>query len=255
VLFRSEDALWFFASLKALVRVEVAIHRTLQLEPGFRRDVVIDIGRAHLALAQRLAWRAHRPTVVVVGGLSGSGKTALSTQLEERWGFKRVGSDETRKQLVGVGLDEHAPDHAYENYVSEVVYERLGNAAADALASGRSAVIDATFRRQADSAHFLAALSRRGHEDGELPLVSLELKAHPDVLRTRIGDRAERGGSDAGIAVLESQIAERDSAREQLLPGSVTIDTSAPIEAVLTEVEVAVLNRLRPEGLGPPAPR
>ena len=236
--------MWFFSALKALVRVEVAVLRAAQLEAGYRREVVVDIARSHLALACRLGCRAHGPHLIAIGGLSGSGKTAVSRRLADLWGIDRLGSDETRKLLVGIGRDELAPDHAYENRVSEAVYEHLGRAAGELLAGGHAAVVDATFRRRDDRGRFLAALASSG--SGIQP-IAFELRAGDDVLRTRVRDRTERGGSDADIAVLEAQIAESDAAGS--LPGSIAVQADAPLEDVLVEIELAVIGSLRD---GPP---
>ena len=235
-----EDVMWFFSALKALVRVEVAVLRAAQLEAGYRREVVVDIARSHLALACRLGCRAHGPHLIAIGGLSGSGKTAVSRRLADLWGIDRLGSDETRKLLVGIGRDELAPDHAYENRVSEAVYEHLGRAAGELLAGGHAAVVDATFRRRDDRGRFLAALASSG--SGIQP-IAFELRAGDDVLRTRVRDRTERGGSDADIAVLEAQIAESDAAGS--LPGSIAVQAGAPLEDVLVEIELAVIWSLR----------
>lgn len=237
------DALWFFAAFKALVRVEVGILRANQLNPGYQRDLVVELAESQLSLARRLAWRAHGPTAVVLSGLSGSGKTAVSSQVAELWGWDRVASDDARKQLVGVGRDELAPDDAYEDYVSEAVYEHLGNAAAAALDAGRSIVVDATFRRQADRSRFLRALTD-GEPDRAARLAPVQLDAHDDVLRIRVADRAEREGSDANVSVLEEQLAARPPAKVPFFPDSVEIGTSAPLDTVLTEIEIAILERM-----------
>ena len=235
-----EDIMWFFAALKALVRVEVAVLRAAQLDPGYRREVVVDIARSHLALACKLGCRAHGPMLIAIGGLSGSGKTAVSRRLAELWGVDRLGSDETRKLLIGIGRDELAPDHAYENRISEAVYEHLGRAAGELLASGHAAVVDATFRRRDDRRRFIEALASAG--SGIRP-IAFELRAGEDVLRARVRDRTERGASDAGIAVLEAQIAEHAAAGS--LPGSIAVEAGAPLEEVLGEIELAVIGALR----------
>lgn len=243
-----EQALWFFAALKALIRTEVAVHRAAQLEAEARGDdpeaqvrleATRAMGRSLLELAKVLAWRAHGPIAIALAGLSGSGKTAVSKRLHEDWGIARVSSDEVRKQLVGVGRDELAPDHAYEDYVSEVVYENLGRHAAEVVASGGSIVVDGTFRRPEDQRRFTSAFTG----DTDAPLLSFALNAHDEVLRARVADRSDRGGSDADIAVLEEQFTARDAGRELVVDG-LPIDTSAPVASVVAEIELAVLEAL-----------
>ena len=227
-----EDLLWFFAAMKALVRVEVGLQRAIQLEGGYRREVVLEMARSLLVLAQKLLWRAHGAFAIVFTGFSGSGKTSLSQRLAQACGFGRLASDETRKRLVGVGRDEVAPEGAYEDYVSLAVYESLGRLAATEVRQGRTVVVDATFRRAADRSRFVQTMA----EQGIAPLITFQLRAHEDVLRTRVLDRTERGGSDADISVLEAQLAAHPPG-SHLPPDMEPIDTSAPIDSVLAEIE------------------
>jgi uncharacterized protein len=234
-----EDLLWFFAAMKALVRVEVGIQRAIQLEAGYLREVVLETTRSLLVLAQKLLWRAHGGFAIVFSGFSGSGKTSLSRRLAQTWGFGRLASDETRKRLVGVDRDEVAPEGAYEDYVSLAVYESLGRLAAGEVRRGRTVVVDATFRRAADHSRFVRTMA----EQGTAPLITFELRAHEDVLRTRVLDRTVRGGSDADISVLEAQLS-ADPAGSHLPSDRKLIDTSAPVDSVLAEIEDHLLAAL-----------
>ncbi len=47
--------------------------------------------------------------IVGLVGESGSGKSTIATVLAERWGLRRLSSDEARKRMVGLGRDQHAP--------------------------------------------------------------------------------------------------------------------------------------------------
>ena len=143
----NDALLWAFSSWRALIRVEVGLARLAQLEPGLRRRVAEQQTQALLNLSTTLGWRARSPTAIIFAGLAGSGKTTLSRTLAERWGLERISSDAVRKQLVGVGGNDSAPAHAYEDRVSRLVYERLGTVSGREVAGGRSIVIDATFRR------------------------------------------------------------------------------------------------------------
>jgi predicted kinase len=140
---------------------------------------------------------------------------------------------------VGVARDELAPASAYDDYISEVVYENLGRLSAETVADGRSIIVDATFRRPDDQRRFIDTYQ----SVSKIPLLNFALGAHDDVLRTRVRDRSDAGGSDADIAVLEEQITERDATRELEVEGQ-RIDTSAPVESVVAEIEAAMLEAL-----------
>ena len=76
-----DDALVaFFGVYRALVRAKVALVRAGQADDRDRR---LADARARLALAERLAWRARRPGLVIVAGLSATGKTTLADLLAD----------------------------------------------------------------------------------------------------------------------------------------------------------------------------
>jgi hypothetical protein len=204
----NERLLWAYASSRALIRVEVGLARIDQLRrepPSLELRVAEERTQTLLDLAIRLSWRAREPAAVIFAGLSGSGKTSISGRLAERWGLDRVSSDEVRKRLVGVGQNDAAPRHAYDDYLSRAVYERLGREAGRAVSAGRSVIVDATFRRSIDAQAFVRAFASAG---ALAPALTLACQASPATLRERVGARAERGGSDAGLDVLDVQLAE-----------------------------------------------
>jgi aminoglycoside phosphotransferase family enzyme/predicted kinase len=201
-----EPLLWIYASMRALIRVDVALRRADQLSPGIQQEMSLEHARSLLRLAEELTWRARPPTAIVIGGLSGSGKTTIATHLAERWGLQRLSSDEVRKSLVGVGKSDLAPEDAYVDSLSLLVYERLGMRAGQCLEAGRSVIVDATFRRKRDCEAFGLGLARATTR--ESPVVSVGLTADPDELRDRLTRRQRAGGSDATLDVLEHQLHE-----------------------------------------------
>src|SRR5829696_1984096 len=95
-----DDALVaFFGVYRALVRAKVALVRAGQADDRARR---LAQARTRLALAERLAWRARHPRLIVVAGLSASGKTTLASLLAERSGLRHLASDPVRKRLAGI---------------------------------------------------------------------------------------------------------------------------------------------------------
>ncbi len=238
-----EDPLWLFAAFKALVRVETGLRRAQDLHEGdYMHAVVVDIVRTHLELAQRLAWRAWSPVVVVVSGLSGSGKTAASERLADHWGLELASSDGVRRRLVGVSVGGHTPAHAYLEEISGAVYERLGRLAGASVVGGRSIVVDATFRRGEDQRLFLTALRQVAGDDAILACA--ELVAPDELLRSRVAARERRGESDLTLEVLDAQLAARKRFPAPALPDARPIDTSLPLERVVEQIERLVLERL-----------
>ena len=163
--------------------------------------------------------RAGAVTLVLAGGLPGTGKTALAGALADRLGFTVLSSDRIRKELAGVPAEQRcaAPWGAgiYSAAWTERVYAELLGRAGRLLASGESVIADASFVSPAQRAA-AARAAAAAHAD----LVQLRCTAPAEVTAQRL--TARTGGiSDAGTAV-----ARQMAAREAPWPEAVTIDTA-----------------------------
>lgn len=134
----------------------------------------------------------------------GAGKSRLARALAPRLGpppppggAALVRSDEVRKRLAGVAPTTRLPPEAYTRGRDAAVHAALFGAARDALAAGRSAVLDAAFLDPAVRA--AAEATARG---AGVPFAGLWLVAPLGVLRARVAARVG-DASDAGVAVLE----------------------------------------------------
>ncbi len=87
--------------------------------------------------------------IVVVMGLSGSGKSFIANILHSDFSFEWLRSDIIRKELAGVKPEEHVKAGFGEDIYSEEwtrrVYEEMVKRAQDLEAKGKNVVLDATF--------------------------------------------------------------------------------------------------------------
>src|SRR5690606_12496189 len=106
--------------------------------------------RRHLALAARALAPPGPGALVVMTGLVGSGKSSAAETLADAADGAVIASDRVRKALAG--LAPTARDGAalglYEHAAKERVYEALLARAAPVVASGRVAILDATYARE-----------------------------------------------------------------------------------------------------------
>jgi predicted kinase len=216
-----------------MVRAKVVCMRAHQggLEAAARARLG-DEYRGYFALARRLAGSA-RPAIVLMHGLSGSGKTTAAQGLLESLGAVRVRSDVERKRLQGLGALERTREAldagAYSPAATRRTYDRLaavGRAAADA---GFPVLVDAAFLRRADRDAF-RALAR----ELRVPFAIASCEAPEAILRDRVSAR-ERAGADAseaGLAVLDRQIASQQPLAQEELAVTVRIDTARGEQAV-----------------------
>ena len=225
------DTLPFFEVYRALVRAKVAAIRAAQ--PGVpdreRVDARAAFGR-YLALARRLA-RPGTRALVLMHGLSGSGKTVASTHLVEALGAIRIRSDIERKRLRGLEGNARTGSPlgggAYTAEATLATYGHLLALARRVLDAGRPVVVDATFLRRRDRAAFQALAEAEG------AAFRIVWCAAPDeTLRARVVAR-EGGGADAseaGIAVLDAQIAGLEPLDASERVHATLVDTTSEVQ-------------------------
>jgi aminoglycoside phosphotransferase family enzyme/predicted kinase len=194
-------ALPFLLSMRAAIRAKVVLARYHQVETEARKPLAGET-RAYFALAQRLI-APPPPRLVAIGGLSGTGKSALARALAPALlpepGAVVVRSDVERKALYGVSETEKLPPEAYAREVTKRVYAVLTARAARIVRAGHSAIVDAVFSHPDERATIVAAAQAAG-----VAFRGLFLTAPLSVRTARIGTRAA-DASDADAAVAAAQ--------------------------------------------------
>lgn len=215
----------WYLSYRAMVRAKVAAIRAAQTDEATARRQSEDDIAAYLRLAASYA-APRRPCLVITRGLSGSGKTRHSQVLLEQLGLVRLRSDVERKRLFGLSADERSGSTVdggiYTAQAGEQTYAHLLVTAEDILRGGQPVLIDATFLRRAQRDTFRAL----AHDLG-LPFFIVEFSASTDELRRRILHRSAQGrdASEAGLAVLERQLASQEPLGEEERTHCIRVDT------------------------------
>jgi uncharacterized protein len=232
----------FYQCYRAYVRGKVDSLKSREAEVGdAEREEAVKSAQRHFALAYRYTW-AYRPAVVVICGLSGTGKSAVAEALHERTGYAMINSDVVRKELAGLpptarareGYDEgiYAPEHSAATYMT--MLER----AEQLLASGRGAILDATFQRRSgrEGARALAARAR-------VPFLLVECRCDEDEIRRRLQRRAREAHtpSDADWGVYREQ-RRRFEAFAQADADRLILDTALAPNDLVARIEAALRN-------------
>jgi aminoglycoside phosphotransferase family enzyme/predicted kinase len=226
----------YYLVYRAMVRALVACIREHQ--PGSAAAQ----GRAHrefgeyLALAARLAAPA-RTALLAMHGASGSGKTTVAQRILETLGAVRVRSDIERKRLHGFAPDARTRSGTGEGIYAaagtRLTYDRLAQAARGVLEAGHRVVVDAAFLTRAERGAFRALALDAG---AEFLIVSCE--APPQLLRERVAKReaAASDASEAGVSVLERQLATGEPLGEDELGRAARVDTARGDAAIAEAV-------------------
>jgi uncharacterized protein len=169
------------------------------------------------------------PTLIIMHGLSGSGKSWLSEQLVPLLGAVRIRSDVERKRLGGTPAFQ-AHDVGYELglYTPEFshrTYARLLECAESCLKGGIDTIVDAAFLNGADRRLFRDLAVRAGFR-----YIILACEADPAVLTERIQKRMQVHGdpSDAGVEVLDRQLQNRQPLSADEQSAVIVADTTEP---------------------------
>jgi aminoglycoside phosphotransferase family enzyme/predicted kinase len=216
----------FHAAYRALVRAKIdAIAAEQNPSRGHEfRDRLQQ--RIHAAIAWTIPQQA---VLILMHGVSGSGKTWLSQRLIPELHAIRVRSDLERKRLAGMNVNEHAPagvrQGIYSPQSSRRTYDRLAECAENCLRAGFNTIVDAAFQDPADRAMLRALAEQSGAR-----CIIVSCRADRATLATRVTQRAAARGdaSDATLSILDAQLRDIQPFTASELPCVIPIDTNEP---------------------------
>jgi predicted kinase len=226
----------FYSCYRAVVKTKVSCLNAAELEDGAKKRVMEERAGQYLDLAFRYAVRFARPTLWVLCGLPGTGKSTFAQRLHEIFDIALLRSDDVRKELPEYrahGGQASFGTGIYRLDMRGRVYARMLSMAQEELKNGRSAILDATFSRRKwrEEAVRLA-------QDLDASILFFESTCSQATVLDRLGRRrqGEDGHSDARPEHLPGFLDEFENISE-LHPGLYKkIDTESEIEANLRTI-------------------
>lgn len=218
----------FYVVYRAMVRAKVDRIRLSQADVGpAERATGQREYCAYLQLAQRFSAQP-KPTLFITWGLSGSGKSTISSELLEQVGAVRLRSDVERKRLAGIDFMAQAPaavaEGIYTTEMTERTYSHLLRLSEVILAAGFSVIVDAAFL-EVDKRAAFSDLARRMR----VPFIILQCTASAICLRQRV--RARRNDvSDANLAILEHQLQHLKPLAQDESYDAINVDTEHTVD-------------------------
>ena len=182
------------------------------------------------------------PALILMHGVSGSGKSYVAQHLLEKLPAVRVRSDVERKRLFDLVSEARpTPAQATEMYSAEAsqrTYERLLCLADTLLLTGYPVIVDATFLLNETRQPFLDMAAAHCAKT-----IIVECTAPENILRQRVAKRllANSDASDADVDVLNQQLPTIDRPRDAESAHVLRIDTT---EADGLNTALAELRRL-----------
>ncbi len=192
-------ALPLFMSVRAAIRAKVTAARLEHADEKTRPQITKTAATYFRLACELIAPPA--PTLVAVGGLSGTGKSVLARGIapdaKPLPGAVLLRSDVERKVMFGAAETDKLPAEAYTQEAGARVYASLYEKAQRILAAGHSVVVDAVFAR-AEERTAVAEAARGANFHGLFLTADLATRV------ARIGAR-RNDASDADARIAREQ--------------------------------------------------
>lgn len=217
----------YYQTYRALVRAKVAALRLQQpdlSESEIRKQS--ELLQSYLNLAEQMT-RPNQPSIVLMHGVSGSGKSFVARKLASFLGAIQIRSDVERKRLSGcwpAALNLTVPNsELYSQQATDQTYHRLQELTREILGYGYPVIVDAAFLSQSDRQSFVSLA-----EELRVSVRIVHCTAPNEVLKSRILRRLSQGHdpSDANLQVLEKQL----DLRAELTPAEINLSVSVNTE-------------------------
>jgi len=197
----------YYFVYRALVRAKVEALRVAQVTADSNHDrrkyqgVIRYLDLAH-------GWSSdHRPAIIIMHGLSGSGKSTMAKHIVETLGAIQIRSDVERKRLFELNPEDHSGSSLeqgiYTQGATKRTYDRLAELTKVVVQAGFTTIVDASFLKKSDRDQF-----KQLAQACNAPYIVISCEAPEGVLRERIRHRSEtqQDPSEANLAVLQHQL-------------------------------------------------
>jgi hypothetical protein len=218
-----------YLSRQAYVRAKV--NSFLLDDPGVPDTVKQEAAQTAADYYQQ-AWEYTKPSqgqLILMSGLSGSGKSTVARQLARQLEAIHIRSDAVRKHLAGIPLPQRGGDEIYTDEMTQKTYERLLDLGILLASQGFTVILDAKYDRQQLRLEAIAQAKSQ-----QLLLSILHCTAPLEVLRERLHQRTG-DIADATADLLAAQQAASEPFAEAEQPYVKALDTTQPLEPQLKE--------------------
>ncbi len=206
------------------------------------RSALAESAAAYFRLAAEYAKRQRPPSIIVLCGLSGTGKTSVGGALAGRIGAALVSTDAVRAAVaaergIPTAMWQEYESGAYSAEMNVAVYDEMRRRASEHIRRGRPVILDGTHRRAADRQRALDLARELG-----VSALTVELRLSDDAALTRVLWRERKKGDTTEPEAYRRHVAEFEPVSNR--EGNVLrLDGSQNIVALAAEIEDALPER------------
>ncbi len=200
--------LTFYKVYRTLVRAKITALRAAQL-PLESLDFTHKIQTAteYIRLARQYSQSNSKPKLILLQGVSGSGKSYLANALLDIIDAIIISSDRTRKKLYGIDPLDRVPEseiaQLYGTSMNRKTYQALLKQSQTILSQGMNVIVDATFLKKEHQKPFINLA-----QDLECSLYIIYIESSVETSQYAIQNRLQLNDnpSDANQQVLQQQL-------------------------------------------------
>ncbi len=182
------------------------------------------------------AWQYTQPQqgkLILMSGLSGSGKTTVAKELARKFSAIQIRSDATRKHIAKIPLHEKGNQSIYTPSMNQKTYDYLLNLGISLTKAGYWVILDAKYDRRKLRIDAIEAAKKH-----QIPLKIIHCQAPLEILEKRLESR-KHDISDATSDLLQKQIKTAETFSPRETPYVIPVDTHEP------KIENGNYNKLR----------
>ena len=238
------EVLDFYKCYRAYVRGKVEGFKLKDpLISEAEKGRVLGVAQRYYELADSYCDPGLRPTLFIISGLIGTGKSTLAREMGRRAGFAVISSDVTRKALADIPATERHLDSFQEGLYSPETtrrtYDEMYQAAQSILEEGRSVILDASFNKAEERGRARALAQAAGAD-----FKAIECVASEETLRERLGRRFESESvSDGRLEIFDQFKLDFEPLLELPAGSHIVANTSRTVEETVSQVWRALENR------------
>ncbi|MEA5570145.1 AAA family ATPase [Calothrix sp. UHCC 0171] len=221
-----------YMSRQSYVRAKV--NSFLLDDPGVPAEVKAESAKV-AATYYTQAWQYTQPSqgqLIVMSGLSGSGKSTTAKYLAQKIGAIHLRSDAVRKHLAGVPLYDRGSSEIYTPEMTEKTYAKLLDLGILLASQGFQVILDAKY----DRVQLRSDVISRAKAE-QIPIKIIQCTAPVEVLQSRLKNRTG-DIADATADLLASQLENAEAFVANEKPYVTILDTTQPLTAQLDDVVI-----------------
>ena len=210
----------------------------------------IETASRYFELAYNYAALLEKPTLILMAGLMGAGKSVLAESLATTLGTEIIRTDVIRKKLLDIPSAEHRYEDfekgIYSNKMTDKTYTEALKMAESNIEKGGSVIVDTSFKRRNERNNFPSLAHKIGAD-----FFIIECTCPEATIRTRLEERMlnKKEASDGRWEIFQAQKRDFDKIDEASPKIHIIIDTSKAPETCTSEavarIRISKNKRLR----------